>query len=146
MVYKSFLVSSLELANDLVTVRPIKSTFETTSDVTECPQDVFSTEAYIPYTGKLTFEVELKNTSKKKLSGLLLNVIDLADGSVILNAYGNDGGVGSMLNVPKLDDFSDGILSRKDSVRFPIVICYKNKKPFKFSVDILAVVNPTNQY
>jgi hypothetical protein len=153
MVYKSFPVSSLEPANDLVKFRLIKSTFETTPDVTGCPQDVWSTEPYIPYTGKLTFEAELKNTGKKQLTGLLLNVTDLAEGSVILNAYGgdlnaygNEGGVGSILTVPKQDDYSDGILSRMDSVRFPMVICYTQRKPFRLSVDILAVVNPTSKH
>lgn len=138
--HKEAPISALATVNDFVNTKAVRSTFSKSSDISGCPGYPFA-----QYAGKLTFQVRIGNISDTELSGLVLKVVALADGTVILNPDGTSGGVGSILPVPKEADFSDGLLTQREVARFPLTICYKQLNPFIFSVDTLAVINPPIQ-
>ena len=52
------------------------------------------------------------------------------------NVDGVAGGEGVRLNIPKIDDYSDGELSPGESVEIYFGICLMNKDPFSFTVDV----------
>ena len=120
-----------EIINDLVTFEPIKSTYQTTSDTTGCPEG---------FVGKFSFDARLTNkNSSSPISNLIIKVKTLTNGNLLHNADGGHGGVGSTLTVLKKDDYSDAILSPGEFVDVNFIICLKEKKSFKFVVDVLGV-------
>ncbi|HWP93166.1 MAG TPA: right-handed parallel beta-helix repeat-containing protein [Thermodesulfobacteriota bacterium] len=122
-----FVLPELVIVNNLVTFEPIKSTFKTTSDTTDCPPG---------FVGKFMFDAMLTNTSSERLSDLMLvEVKILTNDNLLLNADGGPGGVGTTLTI-----FSSGVFSPGESVRVPFIICLKNKKRFGFFVDVLGIV------
>jgi hypothetical protein len=124
-----------EVLNNYVTFSPIISTYRTTADTSGCLVDEVPAE----YVGKFSFDARLKNkNSSPPLSDLEVKVVTLTNGNLLQNADGGPGGVGSTLTVPKKNGYSDGVLSPQESVDVPFVICLKDKKPFRFFVDVLG--------
>jgi hypothetical protein len=142
MIYRDFHISSLEYINDLVKFKPIKSTFKSTSDTSGCPNEEYDSH----FVRKLSLDARIKNKSRHSLSGLIVEIKKLKDQNLLQNAVGGPGGIGSFLMIPKDNSFSDGVLSRKESVNVHFIFCLTNEKKFKkkikFSVDVLGVVDP----
>lgn len=124
--------SPLQVVNDSVTFEPITSTFNTTSDSSGCPSG---------FVGKFGFDAKVTNISGSSLSSLVTQVAALTGNNLLENADGGPGGVGARLTVPTKDDFSDGVLSPRQFVDVPIVICLKQIQRFNFFVDVLGIVD-----
>jgi hypothetical protein len=124
---------ALELVNDSVTFVPMRPTFRYTPDPAGCPEG---------FVGKFRFEARLTNTSAHALSDLFAEVITMTRGNLLQNADGGPAGEGARLTVPQQDAFHDGILSPKEHMDMPFVICLAERKPFRFEVDVRGVVPP----
>jgi hypothetical protein len=126
----AFTLLTSTVVNNLVSLDPLPSTFDTTSDTTGCPSG---------FVGKFSFDARLTNQgSSPPLSNLRANVTALTKGNLLQNADGGPGGVGATLTVPKKDEFSDGVLSPGEFVDVPFSICLTNTEPFDFFVDVLG--------
>ena len=114
----------VEIVNDKASFNPIKSTFKTTSDTTDCPSG---------FVGKFSFSARLTNISDNLLSNLLVEVAELTNGNLLQNADGGPDSVGARLTVrsPEVDGFSDGVLSPTESVDVEFIVCLRNKNPFR---------------
>jgi hypothetical protein len=124
-------ITSTSLVNDLVTLAPLASTYRTSADPTGCPSG---------FVGTFSFDARLTTkTSSPPLSDLAVQVKTLTNGNLLQNADGGNGGVGSMLTVPKTSGYADGTLSPGESVEVHFSICLKAKKPFSFFVDVLGM-------
>jgi photosystem II stability/assembly factor-like uncharacterized protein len=122
----------LQLVNDSISFEPIPATFNTSSDITDCPSG---------FAGKFSFDLMLANISNRSLFNLVAQTIVLTDENLLQNANGGPGGVGSRLTVPKKNDFADGTLSPGEFVDVSFAICLKEIKAFEFLVDILGVLD-----
>jgi hypothetical protein len=121
------------IVNNLVSFAPLSSTFITTSNTTGCPPG---------FLGKFSFRARLRDkTTSPGLYDLLAKVTTLTNGNLLQNADGGPGGLGAMLTVPRIGNFSDGLLSPGEFVDVPLSICLKNRRRFSFFVDVLAVVD-----
>jgi len=126
-------VPTPEIINDLVLFEPIKLTYATTSDTTGCPPG---------FVGKFSFDAKLTNKgSSPSLLNLAVQVKTLTNGNLLHNADGGNGGEGSIMTIPLTGAYADGVLSPGEFVNVPFVICLKEKKSFKFIVDVLGVEN-----
>jgi hypothetical protein len=122
---------SLESVNDLVTLEPIESTYQTTSDTTGCPPG---------FVGKFSFDAKLTNKGgSPSLSNLVVLVKKLTNGNLLHDADGGHGGEGSIMTIPLTDSYSDGVLSPGEFVDVHFIICLKEKKPFTLLMDVLGV-------
>jgi hypothetical protein len=120
------------LVNDLVSFDPLRSTFRFTPDPTGCPEG---------FVGNFRFGARLINTSDRLLSDLFGEVTTLTHGNLLQNADGGPAGVGARLTVPLEDEFTDGVLSPKEFVDVPFIICLQERRPFQFVVDVFGVVD-----
>ena len=128
----SFVVAELvNSVNDFVSFQPIRSSFTTTSNISGCP---------VGFVGKFGFSAMLTNISGESLIDLAVEVTQLSNGNLVQNADGGPGGVGARLTVPKVGNFSDGVLSPGEVANVPFVICLRDKRRFTFFVDVLGVV------
>ena len=123
------------VVNDFTKFTPIKSTFNTTSDIIGCPAG---------FVGKFGFTARFTNVSESVFSSLLFSslvvqVATLTNGNLLQNADGGPTGVGARLPFPGTDGFADGVLSPQEFVDIRFIICLKEKKPFTFFVDALGV-------
>lgn len=120
-----------EIINDLVIFEPITSTYTTTSDTTGCPPE---------FIGKFSFDAKLTNRgSSPPLSNLVAQVKKLTKGNLLHNADGGHGGEGSIMTIPLMDAYADGVLSPGEFVTVHFIICLQDEKPFTFLVDVLGV-------
>jgi YVTN family beta-propeller protein len=124
-------IVNCKIVNDLVAFEPLPSTYRFTTDITGCPTG---------FVGTFSFEAMLTNISASALSNLLVEVTTLTDGNLLLNADEGPGGVGSHLTVPRLDGFTDGVLSAEEFVDVPFAICVREHSPFSFFVDVVGVI------
>ena len=116
------------IVNDLLTFIPIESTFNSSPNTSGCPSD---------FVGEFRFTATLtNNTSNTPVSNLVANVTTLSNGNLLQNADGGPGGVGNTLAVPRVGNFSDGVLSPGEFVDVPFSICLKNLESFDFFVDV----------
>ncbi len=122
--------SPLEIINDLVTLEPIKSTYQTTSDTTGCGDE---------FLGQFSFDARLTNTNNSPLNGLVAEVTELTNNNLLQNADGGAGGVGARLTVQNEGEYADGLLGPGESVDVHFIICLTDNKPFRFVVDVLGV-------
>ncbi|WP_347275599.1 carbohydrate binding domain-containing protein [Candidatus Kuenenia sp.] len=118
-----------EIINDLVTFKPIKSTYTTTSDTSDCGDG---------FVGQFSFDARLTNKCNSSLNGLVVEVTELTNNNVLQNADGGAGGVGSRLTVQNEGDYADGVLSPGESVDVNFIICLTNSNRFRFVVDVLG--------
>ena len=122
---------SPEIINDLVTFKPIRSTYQTTSDTTGCGDG---------FVGQFRFDATLKNKSNSPpLTDLVVEVVELTNNNVLQNADGVPVGVGARLTVPNIGDYADGVLSPGESVDVPFIICLTESKSFGFVADVLGI-------
>jgi hypothetical protein len=115
--------------NDFVTFDPISSSYSFTPDTTDCQTGAV---------GKFTFNATLTNISEKELSDLMVEVDELTNNNLLLTDIGLIG-EGERFEVPKIDDYADGYLSADEYVNVPFTVCLKEKKPFKFFVNVAGV-------
>lgn len=122
---------SPEIINDLVTFKPIRSTYQTTSDTTGCGDG---------FVGQFSFDARLRNKSNSafSLSDLVVEVAGLTNNNLLQNADGVPGGVGARLTVSNDCDYADGVLSPGESVDVTFIICLTEIKSFGFIVDVLG--------
>jgi len=140
MIFKNIDIASLRDVSDLVSFQIARPTLDFSTDTSGCPMNPSGPDVY---GGKLTFEVLLKNKSKADITGILVKITYLPDQAVIINALG-DGGIDSLVLLPKEGDFSDGRLGRKESASIPFSVCVKERGHFGISADILGVTTPPN--
>ena len=120
-----------EIINDLVAFKPIRSTYQTTSDTTGCGDG---------FVGQFSFDATLKNKSNSPpLTDLVVEVVELTNNNVLQNADGVPVGVGARLTVPNIGDYADGVLSPGESVDVPFIICLTESKSFGFVADVLGI-------
>ena len=117
------------IVNELVTFVPIELTFNISSNTVGLSSRLCRT---------IQFQCNalLTNTSNPPLSNLAMNVTTLTNGNLLQNAYGGPGGVGNTLTIPRVGNFSDGVLSPGEFVDVPFSICLKNQESFNFFVDV----------
>jgi len=115
--------------NDLVTFDPDPSTYAFTPDTSNCPTG---------FEGKFNFDATLANHSVKELSKMSVQIDELTNGNLCLTDVGLIG-EDRLFEVPKFDDYADGYLSADEYVDVPFTICLKNKKPFRFFVNVVGV-------
>lgn len=118
------------IVNNLVTFAPISSTYQYTSNTTGCPTG---------YVGKYSFKAKLTNTSSNLLSNLAVKVTTLTNNNLLQNADGGPAGAGATLTVPKLNGYTDGLLSKGEYVDIPFVLCLKKRTGFSFYVDVWGI-------
>ena len=122
---------SPEIINDLVAFKPVRSTYQTTSDTTGCGDE---------FVGQFSFDATLKNKrNNPPLTDLVMEVVELTNNNVLQNADGVPGGVGARLTVPNIGDYADGVLSPGESVDVSFIICLTESKSFGFVVDVLGI-------
>jgi hypothetical protein len=119
------------LMNNTVSFKPLRRTFILTPDPSGCPEG---------FVGTFSFEARLSNINKQHLTNLFSTVTVLTEGNLLQNAAGGPGGLGAQLAVPSDDGFSDGVLSPKEFVDVPFVICLTNLQAFILEVDVLGAV------
>ena len=121
----------LTVVNNRVSLVPIVSTFQTSTDTTGCPAG---------FLGKFGFGATLThNSSSFSLANLMAQVKTLTNGNLLQNADGGPFGSGATLSIPRIDGFADGVLSSGESVNVPFSICLKNMVGFNFLVDVLGI-------
>ncbi len=120
------------IVNHCVDLFPLEYTFRF-KPTTECPDG---------YIGLFSFDSELINIDICSLSNLMVEVIELTNGNLIRNSDGGVEGVGSFITIEEKDEYSDGILNLGESVNITFEICVKEKKPFRFFVDLWGEFNP----
>jgi hypothetical protein len=120
---------STAIVNDFVTFDPDPSTYLFTPDTTDCQAGAV---------GKFTFDATLTNISIKELSNLKVEVDELTNNNLLLTDNGLIG-EGGQFEVPKIDDYADGYLSADEYVDVPFTVCLKEKKPFRFFVNVAGV-------
>jgi hypothetical protein len=128
-VFMSKPVSEPAKVTPLVTFIPDPSTFAFDPDPADC-----QTAAV----GKFSFDAKLTNISEKTLSNLHVEVDELTNDNLLLTDNGLIG-EGERFEVPKFDDYTDGILSHEEMVDVPFTVCLKNINPFRFFVNVLGV-------
>ena len=88
----------------------------------------------------MSFNARLSdNGSGPSLSNLMAKVVTLTNGNLLQNSDLGVEGVGATLTAPRIGNFSDGTLSRGESVNVPFTICLKQVKPFSFFVNVFGV-------
>jgi len=126
-----YVAQIMSIVNDHVTFEPLASTYRTTADPTGCPSG---------FVGKFGFDARLTNKNgSPPLSDLAVKVTSLSNGNLLHNADGGNGGVGSMLTIPKTSGYADGTLSPGESVDVHFSLCLKANTPFTFFVDVLGM-------
>jgi len=122
--------SELTNVNDHVSFEPDPSTYSFSRNTVGCPSG---------YVGKFYFDALLTNTSDYDLTNLFVEINTLTNGNMCLT---DDGlvGVGERFEVPMEDSYGDGWLSPDEYVDIPFTICLRNRRPFRFFVDVLGIV------
>ena len=116
------------IVNELVTFVPIESTFNFSPNIPACPSG---------FIGEFRFSARLTDKeSSPSISNLVANVTTLTNGNLLRNADGGPGGAGNVLTIPRVESFSDGVLSPGEFVDVPFSICLKNQESFNFFVDV----------
>jgi hypothetical protein len=114
--------------SSLVAFADVPSTFNTTSDVTGCPAG---------FVGKFSFSGRLTNQiTSPAVYDLMARVTTLTNENLLQNADGGPGGVGALLTIPQVGQYSDGVLDPGEFVDVPFVICLKEPSAFDFVVDV----------
>ncbi len=126
----AYIYEVLTVVNDLVSLKPDRLTYSTTSDTSGCPDG---------FVGKFSFDARLTNTSSDTLSILMCKCTTLTNGNLMHNADCGPDGEGGTLTIPMTGGYSDGELSPGESVGVHFEICLKKWKWFKFFVDVLGV-------
>jgi Tol biopolymer transport system component len=120
--------------DSLVTFTPLPSTYRTVSNTTGCPAG---------FVGKFTFTAQLTNKpTGPGMPGLDVLVQTLTNGNVLLDPQTNTvlGGQGSVMEIPQVGQYADGLLSADETVEVPFVVCLKTRQSFQFFVDVFGVV------
>jgi hypothetical protein len=100
------------------------------SNTTGCP-------AQAGFVGTSSFSARLTNQSTSRVYDLMAKVITLTNENVLQNADGAPGGVGAILTIPQVGQYSDGVLGPGEFVDVPFVICLKDlSSTFNFEVDV----------
>jgi hypothetical protein len=97
-------------------------------DTTGCP----SGEGFV---GTSSFIGRLRNRTTSSVYDLMAEVTTITNGDLLQNADGRPGGMGAILTVPRVGQYSDGILSRGQFVDVFFVVCLK-ESDFAFNVDV----------
>jgi len=122
------------IVNNLVNFEVLWDSVESKSidEIYYCPEG---------YSWKYNFTARLGGPlSELHLSDLLIRVKSLTDGCILQNAIGGPAMVGALLQVPKNQGYSDGLLSYPyETVDVRFEICLKEKEPFSFSVEVLGI-------
>jgi hypothetical protein len=106
-------------------------TYKTTSNTSGCPAGCV---------GKFSFTARLTDKSNSpELTQLVVKVMTLTAGNYLQNADGGPARMGAILTVPQTGDYADGVLSPRQYVDVPFVICLQQLKPFTFLVDVLGM-------
>jgi hypothetical protein len=121
-----------EVVNDLVTFEPLASTFAFKPQPAGCPRG---------FAGIFSFQATLSNISEHSLSDLVVEVTTITDGNLLQNADGGPVGTGALLTVPHKGGLSDGALSPEEFVDVPFQICVRQRKSFRFVVDVLSAAD-----
>lgn len=116
--------------NQYVTFVPVVSSDPTGVDPFGCPA---GTMGKFRFNGRLTGK-----QGAPPLSNLIVQVQMLTNGNILRNADGGPGGMGAILSVGPIDDFSDRVLTENESVRVPFSICLADFKTFRFLVNVLG--------
>jgi hypothetical protein len=119
--------------NSLLTFTPMSWTYKTTSDTSGCPAGCVGT---FSFTARLT-----DKSSSPELTQLVVKVMTLTAGNYLQNADGGPARQGAILTVLQTGDYADGLLSPRQYVDVPFVICLQQYKPFTFLVDVLGVTD-----
>jgi len=118
-----------DYVNNHVTFEPDPSTYLFNPDSTDCQAGAV---------GKFSFNATLANTSVKVLSKMSVQIDELTNDNLCLTNAGLIG-EGQLFEVPEIDDYADGYLSPEEYVDVPFTVCLKNKKPFRFFVNVAGV-------
>lgn len=118
-----------EIVNNFVTLVPLDSTFETTSDTSGCPSG---------FLGRFSFDARLTNEADTPLSHLMMRTIELTNGNLLENADYGPRGEGAAMAIAKTGGLADGLLSPNESVDVRFSICLNDQQPFRFFVDALG--------
>jgi hypothetical protein len=121
-----------DVVNDLVTFEPLASTFAFKPKSAGCPRG---------FAGIFSFQAWLSNISEHPLSDLVVEVTTITNGNLLQNADGGPGGKGALLRVPYKDGLSDGALGPGEFVNVPFQICVRQRKSFRFLVDVLSAAD-----
>lgn len=120
--------------NSSVTFVPLPATFRTSTDTTGCPAD---------FAGKFTLKALLTNKpASPAMPGIAVRVRTLTNGNILLDPQTDAilGGQGAVMEVPKVGQYGDGLLSPGERVEVPFVLCLTAFQPFQFFVDVSGVV------
>lgn len=76
------------------------------------------------------------------MPGITVRVLTLTNGNVLLDAGASRvlGGTGAVMDIPRIGQYSDGVLSAGESIDVPFTLCLKTTQPFQFLVDVLGIV------
>ena len=118
-----------ENLNDLVSLSPDPSSFNTTGDASGCPDG---------FVGTFSFSATLRNGGSRSLSHLIIRTNELTNGNLLQNANYGPGGAGASLAVPASGSFADRLLSPHESVDVAFSICLQKMAGFNFFVDVLG--------
>jgi len=100
-------------------------------DSAGCPAD---------FVGKFSISARLSIFRDIPLSGLEVRVASLTNGNLLLDPTTQNllGGVGAVVEVPKVAQYSDGILNAGEAIDVPFVVCLRMLEPFEFFVNVFA--------
>jgi hypothetical protein len=128
-------ITTLELANSLVSFQPLRTTFRTTSDTAGCAVNSIA---------KFLFEARLTNTSTQRLSSGLVQVAEIASDDQLLQLLTDTELItrGGAFPVPEIGAYADGVLSPQEAVDVPFTVCLKSLPRFRLFVDVWAQVVP----
>lgn len=121
--------STVVQVNALITFVPSPATFRFTPHAMGCSAG---------FVGTFEFVARLTNRSDDPLTGLVVQVTTLSNGTLLRNADGGPGGVGARLTVPRQDGFADGLLGPEEFVDVPFIMCLEERAPFQFLVNVLG--------
>ena len=85
--------------------------------------------------GKFVFDATLTNIIDEGLGNLLVEVAEVSRGNLLLTNIGLIG-QGRRFEIPKNDDYADGLLSLNEIVNVPFTVCLKKRKPFRLFVNV----------
>jgi hypothetical protein len=107
----------------------LPATYATSSDTKGCPAG---------FAGTFRFTARLTNRAgSPQLEDLFVRVSTLTNGNLVQNAEGGPAGVGAHVAVPRKEGYADGMLSPRESVKVPFVVCLKKRAPFRLLVDVV---------
>ena len=104
------------------------ATFSVSDGTTGCPSGSV---------GKFSFDAVLTNTSKVSLVNLQVEIAKLT-GQNYLQLEEELIQAGGRFGIPAVDNYSDGVLSSKESVDIAFVVCLGSYDPFQLFVNLFG--------